>query len=99
MNIWPWSRIRELKDENYHLNTRLARWESTLSHQLAAMGRQTLGTNRAVGRIIAKLDPEYARSDFDPQRRRESDELSDQIIRKLIAESNASAAHNPPEQG
>lgn len=90
MNIWPWSRIRELERANDNLNRRLALWEGELSNQLRAMGNQVLGSNRAMGRIIAKLDPEYGRSEFDPQRRRESDELSDQIIRKLIGEHLAS---------
>lgn len=87
MNIWPWSRIRELEQANRNLNRRLEQWEEFLAPQL-------IGANRAMGRLIAKLDPEYGRSEFDPQRKRESDELSDQIIRKMIAEHTVS---KPPE--
>ena len=46
--------------------------------------------NRALGRIIAKVDPQYNRSEFDPERRAESDKLADEVIARLHAEHKAS---------
>jgi hypothetical protein len=94
MDIFGKKRIRELEIANANLNDRLERWEEHYRRfeQLAAQNKVT---NLAVARIIAKLDPQYARDEMDPQRKRESDDLSNEIIRKLIAEHRAS---NPTVQ-
>lgn len=46
--------------------------------------------NRAIGRLIAKLDPIYSTSEHDPARRAESDRIGDEVMRKLLAEHKAS---------
>lgn len=64
---------------------------------ISAMQGQIIASNRGMSRIIAKIDPAFARDEFDPTRRRESDELSAQIIRKLIAEHVASNRLDPTD--
>ncbi len=39
-----------------------------------------------MGRIVAKLDPMYGKSEFDPARKAESDKLGEETIRRLEAE-------------
>lgn len=46
--------------------------------------------DRALGRIIAKLDPNYGLDELDPRRKAESDALGDAVIKKLKAEHAAS---------
>ena len=46
--------------------------------------------NLALARVIAKLDPNYARSEFDPTRRAESDDIGRAVIARLEAEAKAS---------
>lgn len=95
MNIWPWSKFRRLEScltdmikANATLNGRLEQWEN-FHQRLEQLMVQNKVTNLAVARIVAKIDPQYGRSDFDPERRKESDELSNEIIRKLIVEHRA----------
>lgn len=89
MNIWPWNRISELERANANLQGRLQRWEDYWK-QFEQLKAQNKVTNLAVARIIAKIDPEYVRSEFDPDRRKESDEINDKIMRKLLSEHLAS---------
>jgi hypothetical protein len=49
----------------------------------------------ALGRIIAKVDPMYGKPEIDPERKRESDEIGVQVLRKLEAELEASSKFNP----
>lgn len=46
--------------------------------------------DRMLGRIIAKLDPNYIGDEADPLRKAESDRLSDEVIKRLYAEHEAS---------
>lgn len=47
--------------------------------------------NRAMGRIIAKIDPTYAQDEIaNPSRKTESDRIGDEVMRKLIGEHVAS---------
>ena len=45
-----------------------------------------------LGRVIAKLDPMYGKSEHDPARKAESDRLGEEIIKRLIAD-NAARKH------
>lgn len=47
-----------------------------------------------IGRIIAKVDPNYARDEINPERKAESDKLGAEAMKKLIAEH---LARNPHE--
>lgn len=42
--------------------------------------------NRALGRVIAKLDPNYGIPENDPSRVAESDRIGDAVIAKLLGE-------------
>lgn len=42
-----------------------------------------------LGRILAKLDPMVSKSEFDPQRKEDSDKLGEDIIKRLKAEQEA----------
>jgi hypothetical protein len=57
-----------------------------LSDQL---GAYSLG----VGRIIAKIDPKYGLSEFDPDRIAESKALEEQIMARLLGEHKAQQHH------
>jgi hypothetical protein len=63
-----------------------------LSSKLAAIHDRLSVTDRALGRIIAKLDPTFADSEFDPARKAESDRIGAEVMRKLIGEHLASKA-------
>jgi len=39
-----------------------------------------------MGRLIAKLDPHYAKDEQDPTRKAESDKIGDDVIKKLTSE-------------
>ena len=86
--MWPFSRIRELEHANANLNRRLADWENQWM-ETEKLRNAIAIHNRALGRIIAKLDPMYGKSDFDPERRAESDRLADEVIARLRAEHAA----------
>lgn len=42
--------------------------------------------NQGLGRVIAKLDANYARSEFDPAKQAESDAIGEEVLRRLAAE-------------
>jgi hypothetical protein len=50
----------------------------------------------ALGKILSALQPMFARSEFDPERRAESDKLGQEVIERLIAEDWA-RKHTPGE--
>lgn len=52
----------------------------------------------AMVRVAAKLDAQYTRSEFDPQRIAESKALEEEVIKRLNAEAMARAPYNLPEQ-
>lgn len=55
-------------------------------NEINALKGQITAANRGMGRLIAKLDPNYGRDELDPAVRAESDRISDAVIRRLIAE-------------
>lgn len=51
---------------------------------------RTVVTSQAVGRLVARLDPNYAKTELDnPERKAESDRLGEEVIAKLEAEDRA----------
>lgn len=47
-----------------------------------------------MARVLNKLDPQFARSEFDPQRIAESDAIADATIARLRAEAAARAPYD-----
>ncbi len=89
MDLFGRKRIAQLELANANLNRRLADWEDHWK-RLEPIFAQGKVTNLAVARIIAKIDPDYIRSEFDPKRRDESDAIGEQAIRKLLSEHRIS---------
>jgi len=42
--------------------------------------------NKALARMIAKLDPVFGRDELSPKRKAESDKIADDIMNKLLSE-------------
>lgn len=49
--------------------------------------------NRALSRIIGKIDPHFAEDESSPERKAASDKLTEQVIRKLVGEHLANNMH------
>lgn len=47
---------------------------------------ETRAISSALGRIVAKLDPTFVKSEFDQDRKAESDRLGEEAIKRLKAE-------------
>jgi hypothetical protein len=54
--------------------------------KLEKIERQICAITPGLGRIIAKLDPMYVKDELNPQRKKESDAIGEEVIKKLIAE-------------
>lgn len=80
--IRNWLGINDLVNNQANMNTKL---DQIYSRFNATYG-QIIAANRGMGRLLAKLDPQYAQDELDPDRKRKSDDIADQVIRKLIAE-------------
>ena len=89
-DIFGRKRIAQLEEANRNLNRRLEQWENDLGPKLEKALKHTAVYDRAVGRIIAKLDPMYGRDEADPVRKAESDRISDEAIGRIYAEHAAS---------
>ena len=63
----------------------------------AAHLRQLKILYTGIGRIIAKIDPEYSRDELDPKRKAESDKIGEQVMNKLIGEHLARQHSNAGE--
>lgn len=75
-------RIEEQTSVLGTLNQRIASINDLKGHMVAS--------NRGMGRLIAKLDPTYSQDELDPSRKKASDDIADQVMRKLIGEHVAS---------
>jgi hypothetical protein len=53
-------------------------------------------TNLALGRLIAKIDPNYAKDSHSRETKDESDKIGREVINRLYGEYKASTAWNPP---
>jgi hypothetical protein len=47
-----------------------------------------------LGRVIAKLDANYAKDELDPDKRAESDRIGEEALRRLAGEAAARAPYN-----
>ncbi len=82
--------ITEVQEDQGLLNQRL---RGVLT-ELAAIKGQAIAANRGMGRLLAKLDPLFGTDELDPTRKTDSDRISQDIIKKLIAEHVASNRPN-----
>lgn len=57
--------------------------------QAMAMKEAVAIHNRALGRVLAKVAPEYLKDPFDPAVRAESDRIANEQIARIIAEHKA----------
>lgn len=68
---------------------------SSLEEQNASMRRQLDVVAPGIGRIIARIEPLYAQDELDPQRRRESDEIAERVLKRLFTESEIRRRQTP----
>lgn len=73
-------------EDTYNQMVALNNYISGLRGEVGAIRTQVSVTNRAVGRIVAKLDPAFADSEHDPARKIDSDALGDAVIQRLLGE-------------
>lgn len=83
--IQAWLGITDLRVSQYHHTSSIL----SLSNKLDRVANNVSAFGPGLGRIIAKLDPDYAKDELDPARRAASDKLSDETIRRLQGEALA----------
>ncbi len=71
--------LHDIRDNRLEDNRRL-------NSELATIKSQVGASNSGMGRLIAKLDPHYAKDEQDPTRKAESDKIGDDVIKKLTSE-------------
>lgn len=84
-------RLYEIQEDQTFLSDKL----DALAAAIDRKTTQETARNLALGRIIAKLDPAYGRSEFDNVRKAESDRLGQEALDKLLGEAQALRKHNP----
>ena len=77
--IQTWLGINDLRQRIRSLESAIERLNSTHNRY-----RQV--TNRAFGRIIAKIDPMYGKDELSKERIAESDRIGDEVMARLIGE-------------
>jgi hypothetical protein len=80
--IRKWLGLDKIQEDQHMIARCLARISTTQTLHLDQLKILYSG----VARIIAKIDPEYSRSEFDPIRKAESDKLGAEVMNKLIGE-------------
>lgn len=88
--IRRWLGITEIQEDQALIHRELKGLGSLQKRVLDQMNVITPG----LGRVIAKLDANYARDDHDPAKRAESDEIADETIERLRAEAAAREPYN-----
>lgn len=83
--IRNWLGLTEMFDREVSIIMRLQKIHDMSEASLKEV--RILGPS--LGRIIAKLDPQYGKSEFDPIRKDESQALAEDIIKRLRAEDAA----------
>ncbi len=77
-----WLNIDDIIKEQVHQGLTLSNIETNLRR----LNTNVMVQTNAVGHAVAKLDPNLARSDLDPDKQAESKALGKEIIKKLQAE-------------
>lgn len=73
-------------DGTYDQIVGLNNYISGLRGEVGALRTEMKVMNRALGRVIAKIDPMFIVPEDDPTRKAASDAAGDAVIRKLIGE-------------
>jgi hypothetical protein len=101
LNSWVQSILKKVTgsantDRWERLNATLDQ-QTRITHDLLKeiSDRQML-TNLALGRLIAKIDPNYAKDSHSRETKDESDKIGREVINRLYGEYKASTAWNPP---
>ncbi len=81
--IREWLGISVLRSEMAYINNKL----DGIDTRLYKVDKQVSTITPGLGRIIAKLDTQYARHEMSPAMKAESDRLAEETIRRLEAEA------------
>jgi len=81
-------RVRELEALLQNRDDRLEAQTELIASIRTAIS-ETRVTNMAVARMIAAMDPMYRKSELSPERKAKSDQIGDEILRRLWAEDAA----------
>lgn len=81
-----WFRKLMGTEDIYNQINDLQNYITGLRGEVARIHHQHEIHNRALGRIIAKLDPTYASSEFDPARKAASDAAGAEVINRIKGE-------------
>jgi uncharacterized small protein (DUF1192 family) len=77
--IQTWLGINDLRQ-------RIKSLESTIERLNTTHNQYRQVTNRAFGRIIAKVDPIYGKDELSKERIAESDRIGEEVMRRLLSE-------------
>ncbi len=93
MDLFNRKRVANLEeaiaDKERLLNISQRGWIES-NQRFAELSTKIAVHSRALGRIIAKLDPMFAEDEMSPSRKAESDKIADLVMRKLLGEHLAS---------
>jgi hypothetical protein len=88
--IRRWLGIDEILDQLQAIRYENRGQYGNIERRLEHIENRVTAITPGLARIIAKLDPMYGRSEFDPDRIAESNKLEKEILDKLWAEHVAS---------
>ncbi len=83
------ARIRNwlgLAEDRKFLSDQIAADFMALHNELYELRKTVSSSLTAQARLIAKLEPNFAKSEFDPDRKAESDRLGEKVINRIKAE-------------
>lgn len=95
--IREWLGIQDLVDNQQMLYTGLDAANAKLTSLVNIHNKQRISIaaiESGVGRLVAKVDPKYAESEFSLERKAESDRITNENILRLKAEAAARAPYN-----
>lgn len=88
--IRSWLGITEIQEDQAMIHRELV----AQGREQIKIGRQVSTITPGLGRVIAKLDAQFARDPQSPAMKAESDRISAEAIRRLEAEAAARAPYN-----
>lgn len=90
MRIRRWLGITEIQEDQSAIMDRL----HNLNNELVRLQQSMKAIGHGLGRIIAKIDANYAKNEFDPAKRAESNKIGEEVLKRLNAEAKARAPYN-----
>lgn len=85
--------ILDIQEKQYMIHEALLDSREILYNNFRNIYSDVAVHNRALARIIAKLDPMYGVSEFDPARKAASDEIGERVMERLKAEAEVEAKY------